>query len=254
MIATLQASEVTEMKQTTTNQQTGEEVDVAELLERRARVQEWLDRLDSQSGTADPRVVERIRADYQQRLAETLDALSARRDALLAQLDGAHARLEEVGHAHREALDALEEARLRSAIGELDEVDWDERRPVLEKGVADAAARESDARDAATRLAEILGLMDDREMAPPAVEPVDAGIETVEIPPAEAEEPRGAEPFLAEIDRALSHDDGVPASEGEVAGDVPGETSPRPGLKCAECGYTNDLSAWFCGVCGADVG
>lgn len=32
------------------------------------------------------------------------------------------------------------------------------------------------------------------------------------------------------------------------------ETVPKPGIKCGNCGYTNDATAWFCGVCGADIG
>jgi hypothetical protein len=61
-------------------------------------------------------------------------------------------------------------------------------------------------------------------------------------------------PFLAEIDRALtgSGDDTFQTTPSlTVAAE---DTAPKPGLKCGECGYTNDLGAWFCGVCGADVG
>jgi hypothetical protein len=61
-------------------------------------------------------------------------------------------------------------------------------------------------------------------------------------------------PFLAEIDRALTGagDDTFQTTPSmSVAAE---DTAPKPGLKCGECGYTNDLGAWFCGVCGADVG
>jgi len=61
-------------------------------------------------------------------------------------------------------------------------------------------------------------------------------------------------PFLAEIDRALtgtSDDTFQTTPSMSLAAE---DTAPKPGLKCGECGYTNDLGAWFCGVCGADVG
>jgi hypothetical protein len=75
------------------------------------------------------------------------------------------------------------------------------------------------------------------------------------------EEVVGNDSFLTGIDRQLTSSperqeesqlSWIPTAEGEKTGEE--ETAPKPGLKCGECGYTNDLSAWFCGVCGADVG
>jgi len=78
------------------------------------------------------------------------------------------------------------------------------------------------------------------------------------LPLDDPREPEIEDGFLSEIDRAL---DGAEAEksapqpmledglEEEIA-----DTAPKPGLKCSECGYTNDLGAWYCGVCGADVG
>jgi hypothetical protein len=57
--------------------------------------------------------------------------------------------------------------------------------------------------------------------------------------------------FLEELDRALNDEsEGDPAftlTEAEL------DTRPKPGVKCPDCGYTNDPQAWYCGVCGADL-
>jgi hypothetical protein len=57
--------------------------------------------------------------------------------------------------------------------------------------------------------------------------------------------------FLAELDRALNDDSkddaGYTLTEAEL------DTRPKAGVKCADCGYTNDPQAWYCGVCGADL-
>lgn len=56
--------------------------------------------------------------------------------------------------------------------------------------------------------------------------------------------------FLEELDRAIA---ATAREEREEEGD-PAETRPQPGLKCPECGYSNDPAAWYCGVCGVDLG
>ena len=57
--------------------------------------------------------------------------------------------------------------------------------------------------------------------------------------------------FLQELDRAIAAT--APTGEG---GEPDEETSarPQPGLKCPDCGYSNDPAAWYCGVCGVDLG
>lgn len=68
--------------------------------------------------------------------------------------------------------------------------------------------------------------------------------------------------FLEELDRAISASQEERAGH-QAASDAPADagspaaeadsTVPNKGLKCAECGYTNDPSAWYCGVCGVDL-
>ena len=57
--------------------------------------------------------------------------------------------------------------------------------------------------------------------------------------------------FLEELDRTIA----ATAPRGPASDDeAPEQTRPQPGLKCPECGYSNDPAAWYCGVCGVDLG
>lgn len=230
---------------------------VSELLDRRATVRQWLKKLDAQRGTVSEKILARVRADYETRLREAVDALGAHREALDGELHKATERLDEAREEHTSAREALEEGRLRNAIGELDEEAWSSERGQLESAVEAAAEREGRAREDVERLRELLDQFAQEEptasgaspiVAQESPPPLDPEV-TTELPPAQTAS------FLSDIDRAISDDDETTRPEGANADELPSEeTSPKPGLKCPECGYTNDLSAWFCGVCGADIG
>jgi hypothetical protein len=264
--------------------------EVLDLLQRRATVQSWLVRLDEQRGSVSDRVLERVRADYERRLRDTLDSLASHRRAIQDELERATSRLVAAEEEHEDAVDQLEEARLRNLIGEIDDPAWEDREPVLDETVREARDREAEVRAETERLRDLLEQLDDREPGSGA-EPIFAleatatdldsrpdvelgeegeGDEFVAETPeptsvisAATPEPRGrvisreeSDAFLQEIDRSLSGapETQEPSAADEGTSETEEDTSPKPGLKCAECGYTNDLSAWFCGVCGADVG
>jgi hypothetical protein len=68
-----------------------------------------------------------------------------------------------------------------------------------------------------------------------------------EVDPAPADDDYA---FLEELDRAIAATAPTGESDEEEAD---GNTRPQPGLKCPECGYSNDPAAWYCGVCGVDL-
>ena len=94
---------------------------------------------------------------------------------------------------------------------------------------------------------------------------IEAAEGILDLPPLESLEVQEAQDFaipgldfLEEVDRAIAEPgeqafsapvEAAPGTE-EVA---EAETSPKKGVKCAECGYTNDPAAWYCGVCGVDL-
>lgn len=230
---------------------------VSDLLERRAVVAGWLERLE-EAPTSNRRAAERVRTDYRQRLDAVMEELSGHRDALREQRRRLSDSLDQAEAAHQEARDALDEGELRHSIGELAEAEWADRRMRLEESVAAAAAALREAREEAARLDEVLDSLeegidpipsaesDSRLPAPlpsPAGSQPDAGTAPTAQPfGAEPETGAQSEPdgsaFLEELDRAI---------EGSS------DTRPRPGAKCPDCGYTNDFDAWYCGVCGVDL-
>jgi hypothetical protein len=342
----------------------------SELLARRAQLQEWLHRLDRVEDEIPVQVKRRVRADYEQRLAEVVTELSEHSEALSADREQLDETLLAAAERHDRATDALEEARLRHLIGELSSEEWESRRPDLETEVeaarADREATETEIRAlddllsqlgaaAAAPEAEseevelpVLGSADEETVeapsraaaatepeAEPTAEdfadeaeewvpdlpeietPADWGqpVTTAEVGEAapdqlaEREEPSAAaeeelpimgDPmdvssyeseekapanddlveittfaaaaealadevetapadddyaFLEELDRAIAAT--APSgsgSESDSREEEPQATRPQPGLKCPDCGYSNDPAAWYCGVCGVDLG
>lgn len=232
---------------------------ISSLLHQRSTLQEWLARLDAEGGAANPRVVERVRADYQQRLRLVLDELGQHLGGLRQQRSTLAEALAEADFRADQAQEELEEARLRHRIGELADVDWSERQPALEDAVAAMAERREQVQGELSRLDDIL-------------QQVESGMDAAEARPTAREEARLEEPpvasrttfaagavapepipapsappsldpdrdFLEELDRAMadSHEPGGRA---------------KTGVRCKECGYTNDAGAAYCGVCGVDL-
>lgn len=104
---------------------------VAELLEHRAQLQEWLRRLDEFDDTP-PQVAQRVRQDYEQRLEGVIIELGAHSEALTADRQRLDEALFAAAQRHEAASETLEEVRLRHRIGEISAEEWEERRPELE--------------------------------------------------------------------------------------------------------------------------
>lgn len=109
---------------------------VETLTHQRARLQDWLARLDQVGGDVPGHVAERVRRDYEDRLHAVTQELSEHRDALTGELDDRRTELEDAEARRAAALDDLQEARLRNLIGELEENAWESRRPGLESALS----------------------------------------------------------------------------------------------------------------------
>jgi septal ring factor EnvC (AmiA/AmiB activator) len=224
---------------------------VADLMDRRARISEWLARLD-EAPVSNPRAAERVRVDYRQRLEAVMSELSEHGEALREQRRHLSRALAEAEAAEQTARDELDEAELRHRIGEIQDDEWDEKRRSLEDSAAQTGERVLSIREETTRLDEVL-------------EGIEGGIDTVPSPPADAAAQADATPVseatenaraeAATPDPAADGDDGGGAFLDDLdrAIESSADTRPRPGTKCPECGYTNDFDAWYCGVCGVDL-
>jgi hypothetical protein len=142
---------------------------VETLTHRRAQLQDWLGRLGEVGSGVPGHVAERVRRDYEDRLRAVTQELSEHRDALTAELDDRRTELEDADARRAGAADDLEEARLRHLIGELEEGDWEARRPELESALATAETQASGIRAEVERLDALL-----REMPGGAHEPAAA--------------------------------------------------------------------------------
>src|SRR5690606_18650790 len=194
------------------------------------------------------------------------------KQGLQAELEAVSSRLAQAEIELAEAVDRLEEGRLRHTSGEITDAEWNQRSRELEDEGRTAEEQHRSAGEGADRLRELLDQIDERttEVPPPVVEvtyesrSAAAASFTLEdddeVEGDVVDEDRvlpfdaGHDAFLDRIDDALVNRTAEAASSGADELEEVVDTAPKPGLKCAECGYTNDLSAWFCGVCGADVG
>lgn len=328
---TVRQSEPKPHESMTPSERTSEAIESpTDLLARREELMEWLRRLDGLDDIP-AQVAGRVRADYEQRLAVVVDALTAHRDQLADERQRLDERLLAAAERHDGAVDALEEVRLRHRIGEISGEDWEERRPALEAEVDSAAsersATEREIADLDALLGEIaaaasvtpsdegpatggwdlqetdfgsaadewspdfpesefdrsvseaildpaepadddtlldvgaLAPIDDDEVTEPAVGGTstdhDLGEITSFADAAEAMADRVDRPaadddiaFLDELDRTIA----ATAPRTPAEDETPEEARPQPGLKCPECGYSNDPAAWYCGVCGVDLG
>lgn len=99
--------------------------EVGSLLADRERIQGWLARLDGVVGSKPEAVGQRVRTDYERRLADVVTRLDMHRASLSATLAAASAELAE-REAERSGLeDTLAEAELRHAVGEYTRAQWD---------------------------------------------------------------------------------------------------------------------------------
>lgn len=172
---------------------------VRELLEQRSTYRRWLERLDEVGDDYRPAVAERVRTDYEDRLAGVAQELEGHRHELESSAKRRRGRLDDLSKAFETRSAELEEAELRFQVGEFDGDAWEEKRTELTGGLEAIEAELDEARGAVEELEQILGELAEggaaaaREVgsaAPPAagrpaLEALDGGL---------AEEPAAKEP------------------------------------------------------------
>lgn len=170
---------------------------VGSLLEQRAQLQGWLARLDELSADVPNRVAERVRGDYTERLRGVTDGLAGHREVITREMDSFRGQLADAEARYAASADALEEARLRYQIGELDWDTWATRRPELEAAVDEADGATGVARQNVDRLRELL---DEIEGARAAAVPAKSA--ATPAPPAPARSPAPEPPKAETVKKA----------------------------------------------------
>lgn len=152
---------------------------VTDLIRQRDQLRGWIRKLDEVGTGAPDRVALRVRADYEDRLRRVTESLSEHRGEIEQDLAARRGELVEAESRLAAAGDALDEMRLRHAIGELTPEAWEESRPSLEGEVGDAERRLESVRAEVERLSQLL--------AETAAEPVAEAEEEAPAPEAEPE-------------------------------------------------------------------
>ncbi len=108
--------------------------EVSGLIDESQRIQGWIARLADFEKESSPAVYEKVLTDYQSRLADVTGKLAAHRVELVKTLERHRTDVESWRGEREEHAADLEEAKLRHAVGELADSDWEKRRSSIETG------------------------------------------------------------------------------------------------------------------------
>lgn len=105
---------------------------VLELIEQSETIQGWMGRLAEHADEAYPEVLERVKEDYRGRLEGVAGQLAEHRPQLVTKLEDRQGTVVSLRFDRNSQVADLEEARLRHAVGEFSEPQWDSRRTEIE--------------------------------------------------------------------------------------------------------------------------
>ncbi len=160
--------------------------EIQRLLDERRQVEQWLQRLEMAADKTPPAVRERVRGDYEERLAGVVKQLQGYGDDLKASLAAQQEQRSDYKQQEHEATEELAEAELRHAVGEFGESDWREKKSsILERliGIREGLA-ETD--EEIGQLEDVLAALEAPVEPPPPPAPVAADQEIEDLAPAPA--------------------------------------------------------------------
>lgn len=132
--------------------------EIEALLAERGRFETWLDQLAAKASTMPAHVVERVRADYQQRLDKVVTSLQSQAEGLRGEADALDERVRVLAGELASRKDARAEDELRALVGEYDEGDWEKKAGEHDAGIdaleSERAERESEHQRVQQLLAE----------------------------------------------------------------------------------------------------
>jgi septal ring factor EnvC (AmiA/AmiB activator) len=263
---------------------------VERLIEERQRLEQWLERLDSAADDTPQHVRDRVRGDYESRLADVLQELQGYRDEMAASLERQETARDDLAEREAQESERLTEAELRHAVGEYDEKDWTELRTEIQESLAKVREELKSAEAEIVNLRTVIASVERAPAVEPEPEP--EAVTAVEVE--EREEPRrGAQTdafdemaFLksvAENEQTARQAEEPPppspsppqaaAPEQEKtekqpeklslgasgvravtpAGELPEVGVANKTVKCADCGTLNLPTEWYCESCGAEL-
>ncbi len=103
-----------------------------QLLQERARYEQWMATLESRRESTPEHVYKRVHADYGQRLASVREQLAARTGEIRSTISGLKEQLTRATEQETERVDELHEAELRAVVGEYTSEQWGLRKREVE--------------------------------------------------------------------------------------------------------------------------
>lgn len=203
--------------------------EVESLLATRQRLADWLEKLDAAGSKTPPAVRDRVRADYQGRLAQVVDQVRGHSDVINSSLQSLRGQAEEYAALRNEEQETLAEAELRHTVGEYSDEEWGK----VEK---DCGGKIGGLDEELERLAGEIGRLEEvlRQIAPAKPAPPPRR-EPEPLMPARAAEPVAApvreEPIARMPDPVVVAAPAAPAEPVEAPRFV-----PRGGLKGRDSG------------------
>lgn len=196
------------------------------LLAERRKVEQWLQGLTARRSSAPLHVVERVEADYRDKLAESQARLSSETGAVRALVNELDAALAVQERAVTAKADERAESELRAAVGEYTAKEWDKLRGKLDAAVTALEAE----RDVTRRELETMRALLDDAVPLTAADPHREAPAAAEAP---ADEGAGAAFAVAAstlpIEGAVMDDEPLPFATAEDA-QPPADASPPPAV------------------------
>lgn len=174
------------MPEGTMDQESNE--DIEQLLSQRQQLASWLAKLADVSDGLPAKARDRVRADYEGRLAEVVFQLRSHTTALTGSLDALKVEHREAEQAAAEEEESLAEAQLRHRVGEYDDATWERRSESARSRLDELGQEIGRLAHEVERLEDVLG-----QITEEAAEPVDDMTRPVSVMQA-AEEAEEAEP------------------------------------------------------------
>ncbi|MDT8436780.1 MAG: hypothetical protein RRA92_08485 [Gemmatimonadota bacterium] len=194
---------------------------IRDLLARRTRFQEWLEKLDDLRENYRPEVAERVREDYRGRLDEVEKEIRSHRSELESALADRRGALDDLVRRHGERAARLEEAEIRFRVGEHDEETWNHLRAESEAELAEVTEARDREREAVSEIERVLAEVEGAE-ARPATRRVEPGAWTNPPDPEPDADPQGTDDADAEDESAAAAAAGAVALAGPEAGSEAG--------------------------------
>ena len=141
-----------------------------DMLAERARYETWLVQLDQRRATTPPRVLERVRADYQSRLENVTVQLRGRAVELEATVSSLRSRLAALASEEEQRRDERAETELRASVGELSEASARDTMSACDAAIGSLVAQRDALGTELAKLQEVLGLVIPQAL--PGVAPV----------------------------------------------------------------------------------